>query len=59
MTLERHIEVLRFAAAHALKTERTEERFRFLELISFLEELKERRDTERLWKNTMMKGEKK
>ena len=58
MTLERHIEVLRFAAAHALKTERTEERFRFLELIGFLEELKERRDTERLWKNTMKREKK-
>lgn len=58
MTLERHIEVLRFAAAHALKTGKNEESLRFLELIGFLEELKERRDTERLWKSTMMKGDK-
>ena len=57
MTLERHIEVLRFAAAYAQKTGKVEEYSRFLELIGFLEELKSRREAESLWKSTM-KGDK-
>ena len=58
MTLERHIEALRFAAAYALKTGKIEERIRFLELIRFLEELKSRREAEMLWMNTLMNGDK-